>query len=500
LEDKDTALAWYLPLLDISKRYFLFEDTAMTLVMKFGGTSVGSSQAMRETAELIKNTKANWGQVVVIASGMGSKPVKVTDLLLGGAKAALAGNEQVYLDIAEEMRRVHFEAIDGLLNPEGERQAILSENQSFIDHYIALCDAVRVLGELSPRALDTISGMGEQMSVRILAAYLRQLGHKAEALDATELITTDNNFQSANPLMDKTRKQSADRLLPLLEDDVIPVVTGFIAATDDGLTTTLGRGGSDYSASIIGQTLDADEVWIWTDVDGVMTADPRLVPDACSIPILTYREVSELAYYGARVLHPKTMRPCVESDIPLRIKNTFNPDHPGTVIVANGQGRNGGIKAVTAIKDLNLVTVEGTGMVGVPGIAARTFGAVADSQVSVLLISQASSEQSICFAVPNHSSQDVIDSLETEFRLEIERRDIESIWGMKNVSIVTIVGAGMRGTPGISGKVFSALGDRGVNVIAIAQGSSECSISIVVEADDTAVAVAQIHALISNKV
>jgi aspartate kinase len=229
-----------------------------------------------------------------------------------------------------------------------------------------------------------------------------------------------------------------------------------------------------------------------------MTADPRFVPDAQSIPVLTYREVSELAYYGARVLHPKTMRPCVESNIPLRIKNTFNPDHPGTVIVANGQGRNGGIKAVTAIRELNLVTVEGTGMVGVPGIAARTFGAVADSQVSVLLISQASSEQSICFAVPNKASQDVIDSLQNEFELEIERRDIDSIWGMEDASIVTIVGAGMRGTPGISGRVFSALGDQGVNVIAIAQGSSECSISIVVDAADTAEAVTQIHALITH--
>lgn len=471
----------------------------MTLVMKFGGTSVGNSQAMRETADLIQSTKENWGQVVVIASGMGSKPVKVTDLLLGGARAALQGNRQAYMEIAEEMRQVHFEAIDGLLDPEGERQAILAENQGFIDHYLALCDAVCVLGELSPRALDTISGMGEQMSVRILAAYLRQIGHKAEAVDATELIITDKNFQSANPLMDETFLRSNARLQPLLEEDVVPVVTGFIAATENGVTTTLGRGGSDYSAAIIGQTLAADEVWIWTDVDGVMTADPRLVPDARSIPVLTYREVSELAYYGAKVLHPKTMRPCIENDIPLRIKNTFNPAHPGTVIVANGQGKNGGIKAVTAIKDLNLVTVEGTGMVGIPGIAARTFGAVAQSDVSVLLISQASSEQSICFAVPSKSAPIVIDSLESEFELEIERRDIDSIWGMENVSIVTIVGAGMRGTPGISGRVFSALGDRSVNVIAIAQGSSECSISIVVAAQDTAESVSQIHALIANK-
>jgi aspartokinase/homoserine dehydrogenase 1 len=478
--------------------FFCSGEMAMTLVMKFGGTSVGSAQAMRETAVLIEETKKAWGSVVVIASGMGSKPVKVTDLLLGGAQAALDGDAQRYREIAEELRLVHFEAIDGLLEPEGERQAILAENLEFIEHYLALCDAVRVLGELTPRALDAISGMGEQMSVRILAAYLRQLGHKSEAIDATELVITDDNFQSANPLMAETRQRSAARLLPLLEQDAIPVVTGFIGATPEGVTTTLGRGGSDYSGAIIGQALDAGEVWIWTDVDGVMTADPRLVTGARSIPVLTYREVSELAYFGAKVLHPKTMRPCIENDIPLRIKNTFNPDHPGTVIVANGAGRNGGIKAVTAIKDLNLVTVEGTGMVGVPGIAARTFGAVARSDVSVLLISQASSEQSICFAVPEKLAPDVIGSLSTEFETELARGDIDSIWGMGDVSIVTIVGAGMRGTPGISGRVFSALGDHGVNVIAIAQGSSECSISIVVSASDTASAVAHIHELIAN--
>jgi aspartate kinase len=284
---------------------------------------------------------------------------------------------------------------------------------------------------------------------------------------------------------------------PLLAEGVIPIVTGFIAANETGVTTTLGRGGSDFSAAILGQALAATEVWIWTDVDGVMSADPRLVPSARSIPVLSYREVSELAYFGARVLHPKTMRPCIENDIPLRIKNTFNPDHPGTVIVAAHGDSNGAIKAVTAIKDLCLVTVEGTGMVGVPGIAARTFGAVARTDVSVLLISQASSEQSICFSVPNDATDTVVSSLTAEFDNELDRLDIDSIWAMRDVSIVTIVGAGMRGTPGISGRVFSSLGSNNVNVIAIAQGSSECSISIVVAAADTVAAVTHIHELIS---
>ncbi len=468
----------------------------MTLVMKFGGTSVGSADAMRETAALILRTKEQWDRVVVVASGMGSQPVKVTDLLLQGACAAVESDKETYGRVADQLREIHFEAIDGLLEPEGERQQILAENNDFIDHYLALCEAVCVLGELSPRALDAIGGMGEQMSVRILAAYLRQVGHEAQAIDATALIVTDSNFQNASPIFAQTQLKTLEVVQPLLEQNSIPVITGFIGSDINGVTTTLGRGGSDYSASILGQALMADEVWIWTDVNGVMSADPRFVPSARSIPTLNYREVSELAYFGARVLHPKTMRPCVDSNIPLRIKNTFSPAHPGTVIVADGKGRNGAIKAVTAIKDLCLVTVEGTGMVGVPGIAARTFGAVARSDVSVLLISQASSEQSICFSVPSGATDAVINSLNSEFASELERRDIDSIWAMREVSIVTIVGAGMRGTPGISGRVFSSLGDHQVNVIAIAQGSSECSISIVVAAEDTGSAVAHIHELI----
>ena len=231
----------------------------------------------------------------------------------------LAWLRETHQRLAGQLREIHYEAIDGLLSPEGERQIMLAEIERFIERFTILCGAVSVLGELTPRALDAISGMGEQMSVRILAAYLRELGYDSEAIDATELILTDGNFQNAAPLSAATREQTVARLQPLLDDDAIPVITGFIGATADGVTTTLGRGGSDYSAALIGQALDADEVWIWTDVDGVMSADPRLVPNAVSIPTLSFREVSELAYYGAKVIHSKTMRPCVESGIPLRI-------------------------------------------------------------------------------------------------------------------------------------------------------------------------------------
>jgi aspartate kinase len=468
----------------------------MTLVMKFGGTSVGNAAAIRQTADLIRTCKEEWGDVVVVASAMGSKPVKVTDLLLNGANSAAAGDGETYKKVATQLRQIHFETIDNLLNPEGERQAVLAENQRFINHYVALCEAVHVLGELSPRALDAIGGMGEQMAIRVLAAYLRQVGQPAEAIDATELIVTDSNFVSATPLMELTTPKTETRLRPLLSNGFIPIVTGFIGANENGVTTTLGRGGSDYSGAILGQALRAKEVWIWTDVDGVMTADPRLVSNAQSIPTLSFREVSELAYFGAQVLHPKTMRPCVENGIPLRIKNTFHPQHPGTVIVADGANGRGTIKAVTAIKDLAMITVEGRGMMGVPGIAARTFGAVAKIGVSVLLIAQASSEQSICFVTPAKTAPAVVDSLESELKAELQRRDIDRVWAQPDMSIVTVVGAGMQGTPGIAGRIFMALGNHEVNVIAIAQGSSECGISLVVKTGDVAAAVQHIHALI----
>jgi aspartate kinase len=276
-------------------------------------------------------------------------------------------------------------------------------------------------------------------------------------------------------------------------------VTGFIAASTGGVTTTLGRGGSDYSAALIGAILPADEVWIWTDVDGVMTADPRLVPEACTVGQLSYREVAELAYFGAKVLHPKTIRPVIEAGIDLRVCNTFNPTHPGTKIVANTDSQGTGkVKAVTIISEQRLITLEGRGMLGVPGVAARTFGAVAATGTSVPLITQASSEQSICFAVPAKATDQVIISLGNTFESELNSRDIDRIWATGEVVIVTVVGAGMRNTPGIAGRIFSALGDHNVNVIAIAQGSSEVSISLVVDVQDAKRALLALHELTNS--
>jgi aspartate kinase len=291
-----------------------------------------------------------------------------------------------------------------------------------------------------------------------------------------------------------------------MDEGIVPIVTGFIGATPEGVITTLGRGGSDYTAAIIGSVLPADDVWIWTDVDGVMTTDPRIAPEAQTLPEISYGEIAELAYYGAKVLHPKTIRPVVDAGIGLRICNTFNPSHPGTRLISNGHAEGHGktyepekvIKAVTAIRKQRLVTIEGRGMLGVPGVAARAFGAVASTGTSVPLITQASSEQSICFAVPSEAAASVLEALEKAFVHEIEDEDIDRVWSTADVSIVTVVGAGMRHTVGVAGRVFSQLGNSGVNVLAIAQGSSEVSISLVVDSADTERAVRALHGLIVN--
>jgi len=277
---------------------------------------------------------------------------------------------------------------------------------------------------------------------------------------------------------------------------VVPVVTGFIGATRDGVVTTLGRGGSDYSAALLGAYVDSAEVWIWTDVDGVMTTDPRLAPDARVIPVLSYGEVGEMAYFGAKVLHAKTVQPLVERGIPVRVKNTFNPAAEGTLITREEHAAPGTVKAVTAIGDVSLVTVAGRGMIGVPGIAARTFSAVAKRQANVLMIAQSSSEQSICFVVPEAKSREVVAAIKAELETEFGRQDIDRAWADDDVEIITVVGVGMLRQSGVAARVFGALGEAGVNIIAIVHGASDYCVSMVVRADDTPRAVRAIHKLV----
>lgn len=472
------------------------------IVLKFGGTSVGDARAMRQVAQIVRDATAQWNQVVVVTSAMGTSSdprdtIKVTDLLIESARSAADGDGETYHRARRALADKHHAAIDGTIASATERNRIGDEIDHLLAGFETLCASVRVLGEVTPRALDAIAGLGERMAARILAGAIRSCGVLAEALDGTEFIITTDRYQSATPLMDLTTEKTHTRLTPLLQAKVVPVVTGFIGATVSGVPTTLGRGGSDYSASILAAALNADEVLNFTDVDGVLTSDPRIVPEARTIDMLTAQEMSEMAYFGAQVLHPMTIAPLMDKDIPLRVKNTFNPQHPGTLIVHHAEADPSGsvIKAVTAIKDVSMMTVAGRGMKGVPGIAGRTFTAVARTNTSVLMISQASSEQNICFVIPQPSAGRVVTELTHEFSRELEHREIDGVSTFDEASIVTAVGLGIADTPGVSGRVFSALGAHGINVYAIAQGSSECAISMIVSADRCDEAVRAVHDL-----
>lgn len=469
-----------------------------TLVMKFGGTSVGSAKALTKVIDIVKDARKEFPRVVVITSAMAG----VTDLLLECVKQAAQGSIDGLSHSEAIMKDIHFSAADDLIQDEKLRDKTKQEIDTLILSLIDLCKAVAVLGEASPRTVDAVASLGERMSVRLLGAVLESAGINIKAFESTELIVTNSNFQNAHPDFKASAEKIHSVLNPLFDKGIIPVTTGFIGANPDGVITTLGRGGSDYSAAIIGSVLPADEVWIWTDVDGIMTTDPRIVKEARTLSEITYSEIAELAYYGAKVIHPKTIRPVVDAGIGLRICNTFNPSHPGTRLIANvpsdSAPKNGNhiVRAVTAIRNQRLVTIEGRGMLGVPGVAARAFTAVASTKTSVPLITQASSEQSICFAVPSESAGPVMNALQAVFAGEIEDEDIDRVWMTEDVSIITVVGVGMRHTPGVAGQVFSQLGKNNANVLAIAQGSSEVSISMVVDAADTELAVKSLHELI----
>ena len=458
------------------------------IVMKFGGTSLGDGEGINRVVDIVIQTLKDKGGVVVVSAMSG-----VTDTLLSAATSAARGDAETFRRARWALSDRHRLAMTEAITREETRLQLMEEVEALLSDFESLCRSIHILGELTARGSDAVASLGERLTARILAASLRDRGERATAVEATEAIVTNGKHGSAVPLMDETREAAQARLMPLLAQGVTPIVTGFIAATKDGVTTTLGRGGGDYTAAILGACLDSDEVWIWTDVDGVMTADPRVVPEARTLSEISYAEAAELSYFGAKVLHPKTILPAVERGIPLRIVNTFNPSHPGTLIVAEAKPSELAVKGITSIESLSLVTVEGRGMLGVPGVAARVFTAVAQEGISVLMISQSSSEQNICFVIRQEAVERALTALEMAFETELARRNVDRIWAQNEVAIVAVVGAEMKGTPGIAGKVFGALGKRGVNVISIAQGSSEYNISFVVDEGDMEDAVRYIH-------
>jgi bifunctional aspartokinase / homoserine dehydrogenase 1 len=445
-------------------------------VMKFGGTSVGDATCIARTAKIIA-AAAKQNDCVAVVSAMSG----VTNRLVTASKSANAGDRDEGTTLVEILRKQHELALQELISDEGRRQQVRAQMKEILGQAQRLCEGTAMLRELTPRTLDALSSVGERLSAPLVAGALNELGVRSEAIDATELVVTDAHHGGAEPRMDLTRQRTAKRIAPLLRDGIVPVITGFIGATEEGTLTTLGRGGSDYSATILGAALDADEVIIWTDVDGVLTADPRLVPDARTIPEISYLEAAELAYFGAKVLHPKTLQPVMDAGIPVWIRNSFAPERTGTVITPKGRSIGGGVKALTAIRDVTLISVGGPGIVGVPDVVGRTFSTTSSVRANVLLISQSSSQNDICFIVPSADAERTVAALRSEFAQDLAHHKVEHVTVNPNIAIVAVVGENMRGTRGVAGRTFNCLGREGVNIIAIAQGSSECNISFVVE-------------------
>jgi len=453
-------------------------------VLKFGGTSVASPTALDSLAKIVAGLTGD--RVVVVSATAGT-----TDALHMAAREAQQGNGPVAEQVMQDIAKVHANIVADLLGVTGADT--LRELSELTEKTVGLLHSVAMLRECTPRTLDAIVTYGEHVSAPIVAALLRSRGVKAEAMSAEGLVITDDAFGRASPLPDETRKRAQEKLVPRLKAGVVPVVTGYVASTADGVTTTLGRGGSDYSAAILAAAINADELRIYTDVSGVMSADPRIVSDAKPLAKMSYAEAAELAYFGAKVIHPRTVLPAIEAHIPVRILNTFAPNDPGTTITADPVVDGSVVKATTSLGGLGLVTVQGAGMSGVPGFAARVFDTTAAQGVSVLMISQSSSENSICLVVPAESTSSLRTALERMFSAELRRHDVERVEVESPVAIVAAVGEGMRGTPGVAARVFGALGRAKVNVMAIAQGSSELNISLVVGEVDRDNAVRAIH-------
>jgi aspartate kinase len=459
------------------------------LVMKFGGTSMGSAERIRSAASLCEEA---WRQrpVVVIVSAM----AKVTDMLLEALRHAEGGDEagldRLLRLLDDKHRQCCTELLEGAKREETQR--ILD---GVLEEFARIARGVLMLGERPPRSVDEAVAAGERLSAALMAACLQSRGVDAMAVNGWDVIVTDAVFGNASPLLPQTREKASALLLPALEQRRLPVVTGFNGATLDGRPTTLGRGGSDFSASILASVLDASELWIWSDVDGILSADPRLVPDARVLEEITYREAAELAYNGAKVLHPRTLAPLMEKGIPVWSRNSFNPSFPGTKIVPETKDGPIGPRAVTSMTNVALVSVDpASAVLSGTKIMARSLEALAAANAEVLALTSSSYRQNFCFLIRTAELPAVIEKLEEAFSLELAHGYLHPIDVDLDVGLLAIVGEGMRGHPGLAGRIFTAISREMVNIIAIAQGSSELTIAIVVRKDGVEKAVRAVHA------
>lgn len=448
------------------------------IVMKFGGTSVGSRERLEHVGQLVARVDE---PVIVVVSAMGG----TTDQLLDAGRAAEVGELEAVSAAIEAIRVRHHDATDDV-EAHAEVDVLLTD-------LTGLLRGVSLLREQTPRSRALLASFGERLSVPLAASWVRVAGREARPVDAREIVATNADFESATVDMEATRSACERVLRPMTEGGVVPVITGFVGRSIDGTTTVLGRGGSDYSAALFAGLLRSRELWIWTDVPGILTADPRLVKEARTLDRVSYREAAEMSYFGAKVVHPKTMLPVMDHDIPIRVLCTFDPDHPGTVIARDAPSLARAVKTVSTVRNQALVTVEGRGMAGMPGMARRIFSATERAGANVVMISQASSEQTVSFVVSADDVDAMTQAMEGEFALEMGAGLVDPVGVKRDVTVLSIIGQGMSGRPGVSARLFGALGSVHVNVLAIAQGASELSISVAVDQSTQTRAVRAVH-------
>ena len=457
------------------------------LVMKFGGTSVGSPDAIARATRLVAS-QARLRRVAIVVSAMSG----VTDLLLETLDAGTRGDGSAVEAGLVQVRDRHFEACDQLL-PVSRQATVREQMDSIVEDFGRIARGMLLLREAPPKSVDEAAPAGERLSALLVSEALKAKGIQAAPVSGTVVIVTDSVFGGASALLDETTANSNRMLRPVLDAGEVPVVTGFNGATKDGIPTTLGRGGSDYSAAIIAAALNAEELWIWTDVDGILSCDPTIAPDARLLSEVTYNEAAELSYNGAKVLHPRTLAPLAALGIPVCIRNSFVPERPSTRISSKPVERRG-VRAVTCLSAVSLISIEAAG-ISLSGaqLMARALAAAARAKVEVLLLTRSSFRQNFCMLVHSGEVGAVLESLREELALELAHGYLRPIGVDHSVGLLAAVGEGMRGTPGLAGRLFTAISRENVNIIAIAQGSSELTIAIVVSEADLRTAVSAVH-------
>jgi aspartate kinase len=454
--------------------------------MKFGGTAVDSPDKVRHVAQLIKSHKKDNEIVCVVSAIRG-----MTDGLLSIADSVRRGDKLSLDDFIKKYTNTHLKIVDGAISDEKLKGEALDAVKKILGELEHVLDGLVLLGEVTVKSLDYLMSFGERLSTPIVSFALQDVGIKSEALTGKDAgLLTDSNFGEARPLIDTTKLRMSHKLELMLKQDIVPVVTGFIGADQYGNITTIGRGGSDYTATIIAASIAAKEVWLWSDVDGLMTADPKLVKDAQVLKEVSFAEAMEMALFGAKYMHPRALEPVIDTKIPIRIRNTFNIKHAGTIITQNPSKESQKIvKSVTVIRHTALIDVSGGGMVGAPGTAAKIFDTLARNHINIMMISQSPSESSISMVVRKSD----LDKATTTLELSLLGKVIKQIKVNDDVAVIAVVGSGMRGIKGVAAKVFGSVAQYGINVIMITQGSSELNLAFVVNDSDCEQAVRALH-------